>query len=103
MLALISQIGISMLVPVLLCVWLGSALESRLGLDLMIWLLLLGFLAGCRNCYLLLKRYVSEDSGAETGREAEDEKQAVKNERPEMGGAKALSKMSNQEGKAGNS
>ena len=54
-LALVTQLGISMLAPVILCVFAGSWLDGRYGFRTVLPLLILGILAGVRNCYLLLK------------------------------------------------
>ncbi len=61
-LVLISQIGLSMLVPILLCVWFGQFLNNRCSIDLTVLLLLLGILAGCRNSWKLLMDAVRDDS-----------------------------------------
>lgn len=55
-LALITQLGLSMLTPVLLCVLLGLFLQKQFGLDGMLPLIILGILAGCRSCWRLLKQ-----------------------------------------------
>lgn len=57
-LAMITQLGISMLAPVVLCVFVGYWLDERFGWNTVIPLLLLGILAGGRNCYLLVLRLV---------------------------------------------
>ena len=54
-LAFITQLGISMLAPVILCVFVGNWLDGRYGFHTVLPLLILGILAGVRNCYLLLK------------------------------------------------
>lgn len=54
-LAMITQLGISMLAPVLLCVFIGYWLDGRYGWSTTAPLLILGILAGARNCYLLIK------------------------------------------------
>lgn len=54
-LALVTQLGISMLAPIILCVFAGSWLDGRYGCHTVLPLLILGILAGVRNCYLLLK------------------------------------------------
>ena len=59
--ALITQVGISMLVPILLCTWLGSYLEEKFSWPVFIALVILGVLAGGRNVYYLV-RHVNEDS-----------------------------------------
>lgn len=55
-LALITQLGLGMLTPVLLCVLLGLFLQKQFGLDWMLPLIILGILAGCRSCWKLLKQ-----------------------------------------------
>ncbi len=59
-LALISQLGISMIVPILMCVLLGSWLEEKFGIPLTIPFMILGVLAGGRNVYMLA-RHANED------------------------------------------
>ncbi len=54
-LSLISQLGISMLVPVFLCIFLGVKVEERFGVPLTIPFIVLGILAGIRNVYALVK------------------------------------------------
>ena len=58
--ALISQVGISMIAPVVLCVWLGTWLEKKTGVALTIPFIILGILAGARNVYALV-RHANED------------------------------------------
>lgn len=55
-LALITQLGISIITPILLCTFLGVYLEEQFALPLTIPLLILGILAGGRNAYLLARR-----------------------------------------------
>lgn len=57
-LAMITQLGISMLAPVILCVFAGYWLDGRYGFSTVIPLLILGILAGIRNCYLLIQRLI---------------------------------------------
>lgn len=56
--ALISQIGISMLVPIFGCIWLGHFLDTKLHTSP--WLLLLfifiGIFSAFRNLFLLTKK-----------------------------------------------
>ncbi len=58
-LAMITQIGISMLAPIILCVFAGYWLDRKFGWNTTIVLLILGILAGGRNCYMLLKDMVN--------------------------------------------
>lgn len=58
-LALISQLGLSMIVPVILCTILGVYLDEKFSLSLTIPLIIVGILAGGRNVYALV-RHTSE-------------------------------------------
>lgn len=60
-LAMITQIGLNMLAPIVLCVFIGSWLDEKFGWCTVIPLLILGILAGCRNCYLLLQQLIPKD------------------------------------------
>lgn len=59
MLALITQLGISMLTCIFLCMIIGRFLSEKLQLD---WIfpvfLLLGILAGFRSCYKMILRFI---------------------------------------------
>ena len=59
--AMITQLGISMLAPIILCVFVGYQLDDRFGWHTVIPLLILGILAGCRNTWLLVKELIPED------------------------------------------
>lgn len=52
-LTLITQLGISMLVPIFLCAFLGVYLEEKFSISVFVPLLILGILAGGRNTYKL--------------------------------------------------
>lgn len=58
--ALITQLGISILVPVLLCTFFGSWLEKKISFPVFIPLVVIGVLAGMRNAYILA-RHANED------------------------------------------
>lgn len=58
--ALISQLGISIMVPVLLCTVLGSWPEKKVSFPVFLPLVILGILAGMRNAYILA-RHANED------------------------------------------
>ena len=60
-LAMISQVGISMLVPIFLCCMLGMFLEKNLGWPAFIPMFILGALAGMRNVYVLISAIYKED------------------------------------------
>lgn len=53
--SLISQLGISMIAPVILCTLAGVYLEDKFSVPLTIPFIILGILAGGRNVYALLR------------------------------------------------
>ena len=55
-LAMVTQLGVSMLAPVVLCAFVGSWLDERYGWSVTAVLLILGILAGARNTWILLKQ-----------------------------------------------
>lgn len=70
--AMITQVGISMLAPIILCVFIGCWLDDKWGWHTVIPLLILGILAGCRNCYLLLQQLIPKDKGTKEKESKED-------------------------------
>lgn len=60
-LSLLSQLGISVMVPVFMCIFLGLFIDKKLGTSLTVWLLFLGILAGGRNAYILAKSVIHEN------------------------------------------
>lgn len=59
-LALISQFGINMLVPIFLCSFVGIWLDDKLGTDfIMIILFFVGAVAGGYNVYRMSKRHMN--------------------------------------------
>ncbi len=64
-LALITQLGITMLTPILLCTLLGVFIRDRAGISLIIPLIFLGIAAGYRNSYQLLKGAMKEEKNDE--------------------------------------
>jgi ATP synthase protein I len=67
-LAMITQLGISMLAPIILCVFAGHWLDERFGFHSVTVLLLFGMAAGIRNCYLILKQLVPKKGEKKHGR-----------------------------------
>jgi len=60
MFAMISQLGISVLLPILLCVLAGVWLDDRFGTSLTVVFIVLGVLAGVRNAYVMLRKIVTD-------------------------------------------
>lgn len=60
-LALITQFGINMLVPIFLCTFLGIFLDKKLGTNFIVVILFfLGAAAGARNIYICSKNIYEE-------------------------------------------
>ena len=60
--ALVTQFGINMLVPIFMCSFLGIYLDRKLGTSfIMIILFFLGAVSGGYNVYRLSKRYLKKD------------------------------------------
>lgn len=62
-LALVTQFGISMLVPIFLCAFAGKLVDDRLGTSF--WFVILffvGALAGFRNIFILAKKVYESDT-----------------------------------------
>lgn len=65
-LAMISQIGITMLVPIFLCGCIGHYLDKRFDAGFyFVVFLILGILAAFRNVYLLTKQFYAKDKERE--------------------------------------
>ena len=55
-LAMISQVGISMVVPILLCTYAGVWLEEKFDFPWIVIMIVVGVLAGVRNVIAMVKR-----------------------------------------------
>ena len=58
---LISHLGLTVMVPIFMCVIAGIFIDKRFGTSTLVWLLLLGIAAGIRNAYILLKGVLDEN------------------------------------------
>ena len=67
-LAMISQVGIAMLVPIFLCCMLGLFLRNKFGIPAFLPLFFIGALAGMRNVYIMLSAIFKEDDGKKNDR-----------------------------------
>ena len=54
--AMISQVGISMVVPILLCTYAGVWLEEKFNFPFTVIMIVVGVLAGVRNVVAMVKR-----------------------------------------------
>ena len=58
---LISHLGLTVMVPIFMCVIAGIFIDKRFGTSTLVWLLFLGIAAGMRNAYILLKGVLDEN------------------------------------------
>ena len=63
MLFLISQIGITMLVTIFLCIVIGMAIDKFFGTKLLVWFIVLGVISGFRSVFILVRGYIGDDNG----------------------------------------
>ena len=60
-LSVISQLGISVMVPTFLCLGVGLLIDKYFHTSTAVWLLFLGMLAGGRNAFILAKQVLKEN------------------------------------------
>lgn len=60
-LALVSQLGISVMVPVFLCLFAGHMIDKYFDVSTILIFLVLGMLAGGRNAYILARGVIYEN------------------------------------------
>ena len=63
---MITQIGISMLVPIFLCLFVGRFLDNKLGTNYIAVIgIILGILAAFRNVFIMTKQFYAKDKAKE--------------------------------------
>ena len=60
-LAMVTQLGLSVLTPILLCIYTGYLVDSHFGMKLMVPMLILGVLAGGRCGFLMAKNTLLQE------------------------------------------
>ncbi len=75
--ALVLQLGISMMVPILLLVAVAYFIKTKLNVDLMLFFVILGVIVGARNVYAILRNYLNS-MGNGKNRESELMKRHLK-------------------------
>lgn len=63
--AMVTQLGLTVLTPIILCVGIGWLLENKCAVNAMLPLLLLGILAGARNAWVLCRQIIAGDGDDE--------------------------------------
>lgn len=57
-LAMVTQLGLCVMTPILFCVFAGNYIDSRYGTKTIVFLLILGTLGGGRGAYVMAKRLI---------------------------------------------
>lgn len=73
-LAMVTQLGVSMLAPVILCAVIGNWLDERFGWSVTAVLVILGILAGARNTWILMKQGIGPDIKGRNKNEGKENK-----------------------------
>ena len=60
-LSLITQLGINVMVPVFMCLFIGLLADKYLHTSITVWLMFLGILAGGRNAYILAEKVLEQN------------------------------------------
>ncbi len=63
MLYLITQVGVTMLVTIFLCIAMGMAIDNFFGTELLVWFIVLGVISGFRSVFILIRGYIGDDNG----------------------------------------
>lgn len=71
-LAMVTQLGMSMLAPIILCAVFGLWLDEKFGWSVTAVLLVLGIMAGARNTWIMLKQVQQLSSKGKKKDEQED-------------------------------
>lgn len=74
MLALISQLAISMLTAILICGGIGYLIDAVAGTNLFIFFLILGVAGGYKTCYNVICKFLGKSSLFRSDEESESNK-----------------------------
>lgn len=62
MLALITQLAVSMLTAILICGGIGYTVDAYFGTNVLVFFLILGVLGGYKACYNIICKFLGKDS-----------------------------------------
>jgi len=68
MLALITQLAVSMLTAILICGGIGYAVDAYFQTNFFVFFLILGVAGGYKACYNIICKFLGKDSLFETGK-----------------------------------
>lgn len=60
-LAMVTQLGLCLLTPIFICVFIGYQIDGRFGTKIMIPMLILGVLGGARNAWRLIQSILDKE------------------------------------------
>ena len=67
-LSLVSQLGVSVMVPMFMCLGIGLLIDKKFGTSTAVWLMFLGLAAGFRNAIILAKSVMKENAKTSSDR-----------------------------------
>ena len=65
-LVLITQVGISMLVPIFFLLFVSITIRDKFGFDIVVLSLVVGVIVGFRNSYMLIKKFIYTDENTDS-------------------------------------
>lgn len=80
--SLVTQLGLSVMTPIFLCIFAGNYIDSRFGTKTMVPLLMIGTLAGGRCAYVLVKKMIAAEARDDRKEQAEKQKAAEEHPMP---------------------
>lgn len=83
-LSLVTQLGLSVITPIFLCIFAGNYIDSRFGTKTMVPLLIIGTLAGGRCAYVLVKKMIAAEARDDAKEQTEKQKEAKEHPVPEV-------------------
>ena len=70
-LTLITQIGISIMVPIFLMLIISIVIKNKFNIDLILCFIIIGVIVGIRNTVVLIKNFLRNDESTEKYKESE--------------------------------
>lgn len=83
-LAMVTQLGLCVMTPILFCVFAGNYIDSRYGTKTLVFLLILGTLGGGRGAYVMAKRLIDREEREEERRKQEMIREVLSRETPSV-------------------
>ena len=70
-LSLITQIGISIMVPIFLMLIIAIIIKNNYNINLILWFIIIGVVVGIRNTIVLIKNFINDNSISDKKEESE--------------------------------